>query len=388
MHRTNGLPPTGMRSLAVSAPDRILTNEHWIEHHPQTVAQAQERIWMWKQPANGSAGSAIFNREMSPYAADPFRGALKRRMLQPDGTALAMEAAAAHQALQVAELEPRDVDLLICTSFLPDSKGIGGATFLAQGLGLEGAAWNLESACSSHLLAFLTACSLVQSGQHRNVLVVSSCTYSRVTTESSPLAWGIGDAAVAMVVAREAEGYGLLGSHSVHSGETCGAVYYDLDFDDELQPAFRLHTGKAASRLLRETSERYLKQCTWQALNQAGVGLRDIDFCIFNTPLAWYASFCARALGIERSRTISLYPLYANIGPALMGINLIHAAHLGRIRKGDLVLLYTVGSVSSCAAAVIRWGEVALGALPAGTSLEELEALEAEAIEPVCAAAA
>jgi hypothetical protein len=50
------------------------------------------------------------------------------------------------------------------------------------------------------------------------------------------------------------------------------------------------------------------------------------------------------------------------------------------------VLLYTVGSVSSCSCAVVRWGDVGLGALPAGVTLEEIAALESEAVERVAAA--
>ena len=50
------------------------------------------------------------------------------------------------------------------------------------------------------------------------------------------------------------------------------------------------------------------------------------------------------------------------------------------------MLLYTVGSVSSCSAAVMRWGDVGLGALPEGTSLELLEAFEAEIGQPASTA--
>ena len=103
-----------------------------------------------------------------------------------------------------------------------------------------------------------------------------------------------------------------------------------------------------------------------------------IDHFVFNTPLAWYASFCARVLGVDRGRTLSVYPLYANTGPALLGLNLLHAAHWKSYSPGDLVLLYAVGSVATCSAAVVRWGEVGLGALPDGASLELLESFEAE----------
>ncbi len=373
----------GLLSVGVSVPDRVITNDHWRRNFPQLVAEAENRIWMWKKPVDMTEGSEAFNREMSPYVKDPFRGARLRRFLPPGANALALESRAARDALAAADLEPGDIDLLICTSFLPDSTGIGGATFLARELGLNGGAWNLESACSSTLIALRTACSLVASGQHEKVLVVTSCCYSRVTREDDPICWGVGDAATAMIVGQVEEGIGYLGSHTVHSAETCGAVAYHIELDENEQPYYRLRTGRDAARLLRETSERYINECSLVALDRAGLSIDQIDHLVVNTPLAWYARFCARALGIDSSRTLSVYPLYANVGPSLLGLNLLHAAHWKQFQPGDRVLLYTVGSVSSCCATVLRWGDVGLGPLPKGVSYQMLKALEVDAQRPV-----
>lgn len=380
-------PSVELRALAVSVPDRVLTNDYWRRNYPEVVARTEERLWMWKRPENlTEGGSEAFNREMLPFVQDPFRGVLKRRFLPSGVAALELEADAARQALAAAELGADEIDLLICTSFLPDSVCIGGATWLARELGLCSAAWNLETACSSNLVALTTAFGLIASGQHERILINCSCTYSKVTSESDPVCWGIGDAAVAMVVTKSTatdpadHAGGLLGSYSMHSGETCGAITYEIEVQPSGRPEIRLRPQKTASRLLRETSEPYLKTCTDEALRRAGLAVGEIDFFVFNTPLAWYASFCARVLGVDRRKTISVYPLYANVGPALNGLNLFHAAHSGRIRPGAKVLLYSVGSVSSCCAMVLRWGDVALGRLPEDVSGEEIEDIERDAI--------
>ncbi len=375
----------GLQSVGVSVPDRVLTNDHWRVHHPEMVRDVEGRTWMWRKPMEWTEGSEPFNREMAPYVRDPFRGARQRRYMESDGAVLELELTAAWDALKAANLEPEDIDLLICSSFQPDVHGIGGAVFLARNLGLTGAAWNLESACSSALVAFQTACSLIESGQHEKVLVVSSCSYSRATAEDDPISWGVGDAASAFVVGEVEEGVGYLGGHTVHTAETCEAVAYHLELDAKGQPHLRIRTGKQTAQILRGTSERYLKECCTGAVEAAGVALSDVDHFVFNTPLAWYSAFCARALGVDRKKTLSVYPLYANVGPALLGLNLLHAAHWRSYRPDDLVLLYTVGSVSTCSAAVVRWGEVGLGALPDGVSLELLEAYEAEVGQPTVA---
>jgi acyl carrier protein len=95
------------------------------------------------------------------------------------------------------------------------------------------------------------------------------------------------------------------------------------------------------------------------------VTLEQINFFVFNTPTAWYANVCTRALGIDPERTINLYPRYANIGPVFAIANLYHTAQAGKIRENDLVLVYTNGAAATAAAMVMRWGDVALGSVPA-----------------------
>jgi 3-oxoacyl-[acyl-carrier-protein] synthase-3 len=257
-------------------------------------------------------------------------------------------------------MSPGDVDLLVTSSFLPDQIGIGNAVFLARELGMRGAAWNLETACSSSIVGFETAAALVRSGQYASVLVVASCTYSRVLDERNPMAWQVGDGAGAFVVGRVPAGEGFLGKKIVHTGSTCGAFFYELGID-EGAPVVRMGADHDAAKRLRDASEVCLRDCTDGALRDAGLRLQDIDWFVFNTPMAWFVDFAVRVLDFDRARTLDTYPFVANAGPALMPINLFLAASSGKIRPGDRVLLYSMGGVSSAAAVVLRWGDVALG---------------------------
>ena len=72
----------------------------------------------------------------------------------------------------------------------------------------------------------------------------------------------------------------------------------------------------------------------------------------------------ARTLGVDRERTVTTYPKVANCGPMLMPANAHLAAVEGQIRPGSVVLFFSVGSVSSTSSAVMRWGNVGLGARP------------------------
>lgn len=356
--------PVGIRSLAVHLPETARTNDYWRVRHPAMVAE-HERLTLarlFSARERAAASASHFDREMAPYLADPFRGSEERRVLSPGQGSLSMEIPAAKRALEAAGLTPRDLDLVIVTSFLPDQPGVGNAAFLGRELGAECPAWNLETACSSALVSLDVACAMVESGRARRVLVVQSCSYSREADETDTLSWFMGDAAGAFVVAAEADGAGVLGLHTVHTQATCGTFYYDLVPDPAADaPRRRIQCSPSTGRVLRETSEGYVRAACEGAAERAGVGLDQIDFFVVNTPVAWFAAFCARVLGVPQSRTLSTYPRYGNIGPALMPVNLHEAATSGRIGAGSLVCIYSIGSVSTASAAVMRWGDVALG---------------------------
>ena len=369
----------GLQSLAASVPERILTNDRWRETYSQLIVGGGKRS-REAPTEDDSSEAASLHRQWAPYLDDPFRGARERRVLPAGGTALDLESRAATEALAVADLEPRDVDLLICTSWLPDHHGIGNATYLARELGLKGAAWNIESAGASALIALQTACSLVATGQYRKALVVTSCSHSRAASEATPGAWQLGDAATAMVVGEATDPNGYLGGHSIHTGGTQASCTHRLVADPEGRLAYSLTSAGGATEALAEATEQTLVSCVDRALAKAGLVLDDVDHFIFNTPNVCQASFCARALGIDARRAPSVYPLYADVGPALLALNLLHAAHWRQFQPGQPVLLYATDSAANGSAAIVRWGEVALGELPAGATLERVESLEAETL--------
>ena len=363
-----------MRGLAVSFPRTERTKAYWRAKYPEMIATAEQQTLakVWDSAATKGTPANAFDAEMAAYVADPFRGTDRRRVLAPGETALSIELRAAEGALAAARMAPSDIDLMIVHSFLPDQIGVGNAAFLSGALGLKGAAWNLETACTSTVVAFQTACALVRAGEYKNVLCVISCTYSRAADEDDSVSWFLGDGAAAFVVSAAPEGEGLLGAKVVNTAVTCGTFYYDLVNEPaERGPRVRMLATPKTGKVLRDTAQPFLIECCEGALAAAGKSLSDIDYFVFNTPTAWFANFAARALGIDRGRVADTHELYANIGPVLTPVNLHHAAHAGHIKPGSLVLMYAIGSVSSAGAAVVRWGDVALGPMPEPPSIVE-----------------
>jgi 3-oxoacyl-[acyl-carrier-protein] synthase-3 len=357
-------PSVGIRALSVSFPSVLRTNDYWREKYPTQVAEAGARnLARVFSPHETSAGSRAFDEEMAPFVDDPFRGTVERRILGPGETSLDLEARAVGDALAAAGISRADVDAMIVVSFMPDTLGVGNAAYLAKRLELSCAAWNLESGCTGAVVALQNAVALVSSGTYARVLVVVSCTYSRICDEADSLSWFMADGAGAFLVERVPEGEGVLGFKVMNSSATCGAFFVDMVEGVNGKPRLKVRPGPA-HRLIRDTSAPFLEACCRGACEAAGVTKDDIDFFVFNTPVAWHHRFGARLLDVDPARTMTTYPSYANIGPALLPVNLHHAAQAGKFARGDLVLCYAVGSVSSAGAVVMRWGDVGLGPMP------------------------
>jgi len=275
-----------------------------------------------------------------------------------------MEIRAARGALAAASLEPEAIDLTMVTSFIGDRLGTGNAVYLAASLGLRNPAWNFETACSSSVVGLHTAASLVRSGDYQRILVVVSTSNSVQVTDTDTLGWFVGDGAGAYVVEPAAEEYGLLGWKTINSIETIDMFVIQSVPKAEGGTRFYTVAHPEANRIARETAEPYLRTTVEGALAMAEMSLSEIDYWVFNTPNAWYADFCAQVLGVAKERYHSMYSTYGNIGAALMPTTLYHDLYAGRIRPGNVVALYSIGSTSTSSAVILRVGNIALGPYP------------------------
>jgi 3-oxoacyl-[acyl-carrier-protein] synthase-3 len=356
----------GIRSLAVSFPDVVRTNDYWRTRCPDAVADAQQRTLARLFSAKSSAAPTDpFDIEMAPYLSDPFRGTVERRALGPGETSLHIERRAAEGALAAAGVSASDVGAVMVASMIPDTLGVGNAAHLTRQMGMSVPAWNVESACATFMVALQTAGALIRCGEYESVLVVVSSSYTQLTDDADSLSWFLADGAGAALIGEVAPGEGVLGTKIIGTQETCNAFVWEPIPDGKGGVRVRMRAGEeSAGRVMRERTEAQLRASVDGALAAAGLTLNDIQFFVFNTPVAWFSRFCARALGIDPERTLSMYPSYGNIGVALTTANLYHAAEAGKIRKGDLVLVFAIGSASTAGATVMRWGDVALGPPP------------------------
>ncbi len=354
-----------LRALSLAFPEQIVDNDMLRTAHPDLVDAAAQQALARTWSADEGAPST-FVRAMGPYLSDPFRGARRRRWRRPGETAQSLEERACADALQAAGRTVDDVDLLICCSFFPDIWGVGNAAPLALGLGLTCPAWNLESACSSGLVALSVADAMMRAGRAQCVLIATSCSYSTTHLPDTTLRWGDGDGAAAMVMTMDGQGARLQGHAVRNTVETVGALRQELVLDGNGDPFVKLALQKGGASKLRDTAELFITETVDKVWADAGCRPADIQHWVFPTPTAWYAAFCAEMCQVPPEAVVNVHPETANVGPVLPLTGLYFTCARRGVKPGDRVLVYAVGSVSNAAAAVLEWGDVALGPEPPG----------------------
>ena len=140
------------------------------------------------------------------------RTGIEERRIAPEGvntSHLATEAA--KRALQMANLEPEDIDCIIMATLTPDMPLPSTACLVQANLGaVNAAAFDLQAACSGFAYGLVTAASYINTGIYKNVLVIGGEVLSRILNwKDRSTCVLFGDGAGAAVVSTVEEGYGI-----------------------------------------------------------------------------------------------------------------------------------------------------------------------------------
>jgi 3-oxoacyl-[acyl-carrier-protein] synthase-3 len=306
-------------------------------------------------------------RDAIAALGDPvFLGARTRHVLGDDEDVSDLEAEAARRALADAGVAPVDVDALFVSSLPGDRLIPSNAPALQQKLGLANAwAVSLDAGCASVPPQLVAAAALVRSGAARRVLVVQSQCGSRVVAPDHPQAIGFGDGASAAVVGVVPDGYGLLASFVRTDGSYRDGIVLAPVGDEGPERRFwragplgplRMATFDAdVGKLAGQRGPAMCEDTCREALRQAGLTTADVALYLGNQSVGWFVDACRRALGLPPERVFETFAEVGNIGSATVLHNLVEARARGRVRDGDVVLMYSPGAGFTRAAAVLRW---------------------------------
>ncbi len=107
-------------------------------------------------------------------------GIRQRYLADPSTTSSQLGLQAARQALEMAGLNPNDLDLIIVATSTPDVIFPSTACLIQRELGCRGAAFDVQAVCAGFVYAMSTADAMIRTGMAKHALVVGAEVFSRI----------------------------------------------------------------------------------------------------------------------------------------------------------------------------------------------------------------
>jgi len=277
-----------------------------------------------------------------------------------DSTAsLAVEASL--QALQVANLHPNDVDLIICSTSTPEHIFPATACLVQDRIGAyKAGAFDLSAACSGFIYALNMATQSIRSRAIQNALVIGSETLSRfVNWQDRSTCILFGDGAGAFVLQASEMPGGVL-SAVMHS-DGSGGESLILQGGGSKHPATEATVREGKHYIEMDGNEvfrfatRVMAQSTKEALEIAEMELDDVSWIVPHQANIRIIAAAARGLKMPLDRFVVNLDRYGNTSTASIPIATVEAAKEGKLKPGDSMVFVGFGAGLTWGALVAEW---------------------------------
>ncbi|MTV37775.1 beta-ketoacyl-ACP synthase III [Duganella radicis] len=283
-------------------------------------------------------------------------GIAARHFAAPDQKSSDLAVNAATKALEMAGMQPNDIDLIIVASSTPDFFGSFPSTacIVQQKLGItnNGAAVDVQAVCSGFVYALSTADAFIRAGVHKNVLVIGAEVFSRIldfNDRTTCVLFGDGAGAVVLSASQEpgilASALHADGRHSdilcmpnTFAGATAGEAYLYMD-------------GPAVFKMAVSVLEKVANE----TLEKAGMQQSEIDWLIPHQANLRIMSGTARKLGLPMEKMVVTVDQHGNTSAASIPLALDAAVRDGRIQRGQNVMMEGVGGGFTWGAVLTRF---------------------------------
>ncbi|MCL5104701.1 MAG: ketoacyl-ACP synthase III [Armatimonadetes bacterium] len=322
----------GIISVGSAVPERVLTNAD-LEKMVDTNDE-----WIRTMTGISERRMAADNEATSDYAVKAARVALER-----------------------ANLEPSDIDLIIVATVTGDYTFPSTACIVQNALGCKGTpAFDLGAGCSGWVYALSTAHAFVSGGFHRRVLVIGADLLTKITNWTDRATCILfGDGAGAAVVGPVEHDYGFLGFELGADGSGAQALrvpaggsrmpctHDALDAHDDKIHMEGREVFKFAVKIQGEATERVLAKL--------GLTTADIDLVVPHQANMRIIDSAVQRLGLPKDKFYVNLQKYGNTSAASIPIALDEAIRDGKVKKGDTIVTVGFGAGLTWAAGVMKW---------------------------------
>lgn len=294
----------------------------------------------------------------------------RRHMQRGDGnTTTSMGVKAAKVAIERAGIDKNEIDFIIFATLSPDYYFPGPGVLVQRDLELPTVgALDIRNQCSGFVYALSIADQYIRSGMYKNILVIGSELHSYgldMTTRGRGVSVIFGDGAGAAIISREEDlSQGILSTHLHSEGQYAEELAliapgmgkrWVTDIIAENDPNDESYYPYMNGQFVFKNAVQRFSEVIMEGLQANNLSVSDISMLIPHQANLRISQFIQQKFRLTDDQVHNNIQKYGNTTAASIPIALTEAWEMGKIKKGDLVVLAAFGSGFTWASAIIRW---------------------------------
>ncbi len=329
------MPRAKISALGTYVPPRLLTNAD-LEKMVETTDQ-------WIQERTGIRQRHIVDKGMAT-------------------SDLALEAA--KRALAMRSIPATDLEAILVATVTPDMLFPATACLVQDKLGAAGAwGFDVSAACSGFLYALQTGAQFIQTGAHKKVLVIGSDVMSSIidyTDRATCVIFGDGAGAVLLEPAPAGED-SLCFLDFIHEVDGSGGCALYMPGGGSRNPSTHetvdknMHVVHQDGGAVFKYAVRKMAEVCETLLRRNGFTGKDVACFIPHQANRRIITATADRVGLCSDRVIINIDEYGNTTAGTIPLAMQTAIGQSKLKKGDLVLLASVGAGFTTGATLLRW---------------------------------
>ena len=279
-------------------------------------------------------------------------GIRERRIAAEDETVVTMGFEAAKNAIEAAQINPQDIELIIVAT-TSNSHAYPSAACQVQGLlNIDDAiSFDLAAACTGFVYALSVADQFIRAGKVKKALVIGSDLNSRKldeTDRSTVVLFGDGAGAV---ILEASEQEGIISTHLHASADKNNALVLAQPERGVEKSGYIEMQGNETFKL----AVRELSNVVEETLLANNLDKKDLDWLVSHQANLRIITATAKKLEMDMSQVVVTLDKYANNSAATVPVALDEAVRDGRIQRGQLLLLEAFGGGWTWGSALVRF---------------------------------
>lgn len=287
-------------------------------------------------------------------------GIKERRILKdPDKGTSYLAIQAAKDLIKKADLDPKEIDLIIMATATPDLPVAATGVYVASQIGATNAfSYDLQAACSGFLFGMSTAASYIESGRYKKVLLIGADKMSSIIDYTDRATCIIfGDGAGAVLFEPNTEGLGLQDEMLRSNGE--GRDFLKIDAGGSLMPptaetvAEKRHFVHQDGKTVFKFAVSNMADISEEIMKRNNLTNEDVDWLVPHQANRRIIDATSSRMKLDDSKVLMNIQRYGNTTSATLPLLL--GDFENQLKKGDNLIFASFGGGFTWGSIYLKW---------------------------------